>query len=265
MKGKRMNQRVSGDTHESRIVSAHLTGSARAALPANSQFRLPERPPCHCELGGDTPARSLWLPFPSPHGKLSPGSHSAALGHWDTGRCCSCLGTLTAPRGTRSLLTPHPGPPRALPPAPRAMSPGSSQTRHCTEKRESQLCLSVPFSVPWIQTLPSQTRLYQPRIQARLSDAGTHSLKLLLLALELLGKMENPPLPSSFLVSRDPHAPVPAYKTVPVPPPAPPHPLVTGTPRAGQSVTPRGSRGHRCGSCSQDTPSAPAGSPCCRR
>lgn len=220
MKGKRMNQRVSGDTHESRIVSAHLTGSARAALPANSQFRLPERPPCRCELGG-TPRQGPSGFRSHPHmGSSAPGPALPT----GTREMLQLPGDSHSPGGTRSLLTPHPGPPRAPPPAPRATSPGYSQTHHCTEKRESQLCLSVPFSVSRIQTLPSQTRLYQPRIQARLSNADTHSLKLLLLALELLGKMENPPLPSSFLVSRDPRAPAPAYKTVPVPSPRPPAP-----------------------------------------
>lgn len=68
-----------------------------------------------------------------------------------------------------------------------------------------------------------------------------HSLKFLLLTLELLGKMENPPLPSLLLVSRDHRAPDPAYKTVPVPPPRPPSTrLSPGHPAMGRAHHPEG-------------------------
>ena len=68
-----------------------------------------------------------------------------------------------------------------------------------------------------------------------------HSLKFLLLTMELLGKMENRPLPSLLLVSRKRHGPAPAYKTVPVPPPAPPSTRSSpGHPAMGSAHHPEG-------------------------
>lgn len=68
-----------------------------------------------------------------------------------------------------------------------------------------------------------------------------HSLAFLLLILELLGKMENPPLPSLLLVSRDCRAPAPAHKTVPIPPPAPPSTRSSpGHPEMGRAHHPEG-------------------------
>lgn len=45
MKGKRMNHDVSGETHESHLVSADLTHSTRISLPVDPQFQVPETPP----------------------------------------------------------------------------------------------------------------------------------------------------------------------------------------------------------------------------
>ena len=86
MKGKRMNHSVSGETHESYIVSADLTDPTRISLPAKPQSQV-SKIPLHRGARwepwwGGTPGRSLpatplspsspfpsWQPFASRHGK----------------------------------------------------------------------------------------------------------------------------------------------------------------------------------------------------
>lgn len=78
MKGKRMNHSVSGETHESYIVSADLTDSTRISLPEDPQFQVPETPLCRgarCEpWWGGSPGRSLPALPPVPAPRCHPGS-----------------------------------------------------------------------------------------------------------------------------------------------------------------------------------------------
>lgn len=190
-----MNHSVSGETHESYIVSADWTDSTRISLPADPQFQVPKTPCARCEpWWGDTPGRSL-PPIPAPPfrpgspllpevGKPSSSSHRCKLGRG--GGDVAAHGLLCPWRASGAFFRP----PRGLPRAPGCvilllepslpghqpfwtMWPRSRQSHYCAEKPQSWLWLCVLFSVSQIQTLPPRTSLQRPRIQARFSDAGT--------------------------------------------------------------------------------------------